>query len=350
MMVSKYVKDKLKTIDNLQWQKDIDTYKDIDLTQNFLAADRRIPDPTWAEINEVLKTLGKFSEKDHLNCGACGYDSCDEHAIAIIKGLAEEEMCLPYAIEKLHKYIHDLAISNEKLASAQLALKQSEKLAHMGQLSAGIAHELNNPLGIITMYSNILKDECKPDDPIKQDLDLIVEQTDRCKKIVSGLLNFARKNQLNYSEIDIYKLFERSKQSVICPVSVHINLNSNLKNNMAMVDSDQLIQVVTNLFKNAIEAMPKGGELNVNLSDKDEEIIITIADSGTGIAPENMEKIFTPFFTTKGIGKGTGLGLPIIYGIIKMHKGKIDVTSNDNPDKGKTGTTFKITLPRYKTE
>ena len=350
MMVSKYVKDKLKTIDNLQWQKDIDTYKDIDLTQNFLAADRRIPDPTWAEINEVLKTLGKFSEKDHLNCGACGYDSCDEHAIAIIKGLAEEEMCLPYAIEKLHKYIHDLAISNEKLASAQLALKQSEKLAHMGQLSAGIAHELNNPLGIITMYSNILKDECKSDDPIKQDLDLIVEQTDRCKKIVSGLLNFARKNQLNYSEIDIYKLFERSKQSVICPVSVHINLNSNLKNNMAMVDSDQLIQVVTNLFKNAIEAMPKGGELNVNLSDKDEEIIITIADSGTGIAPENMEKIFTPFFTTKGIGKGTGLGLPIIYGIIKMHKGKIDVTSNDNPDKGKTGTTFKITLPRYKTE
>lgn len=349
-MVSKYVKEKLKNIDNEQWQKDIETYKDIDLSQSFLAADRRIPDPTWTEINAVLRTLGKFSEKDHLNCGACGYDSCDEHAIAIIKGLAEEEMCLPYAIEKLHKYISDLAVSNEKLASAQLALKQSEKLAHMGQLSAGIAHELNNPLGIITMYSNILKDECKADDPIKQDLDLIVEQTDRCKKIVSGLLNFARKNQLNYAEIDINKLFERSIQSVICPANVKINLISQLSNNMAMVDSDQLIQVVTNLFKNAIEAMPNGGNINVNLSDKNDEIIINIVDSGTGIAQENMEKIFTPFFTTKGIGKGTGLGLPIIYGIIKMHKGKIDVTSNDNPDKGKTGTTFKITLPRYKTE
>jgi len=349
-MVSKYVKEKLRNLDNVEWQKDIETYSDIDLSQSFQAADRRIPDPSWTEINEVLKTLGKFSEKDHLNCGACGYDSCDEHAIAIIKGLAEEEMCLPYAIEKLHKYISDLAISNEKLASAQLALKQSEKLAHMGQLSAGIAHELNNPLGIITMYSNILKDECNTDDPIKQDLELIVEQTDRCKKIVSGLLNFARKNQLNYTETDVYHLFVRSKQSVICPANIKINLISELKDKMAMVDSDQLIQVITNLFKNAIEAMPKGGELTVKLSDNNDEIQISIADNGMGIAPENMEKIFTPFFTTKAIGKGTGLGLPIIYGIIKMHKGRIDVTSNDNPDKGKTGTTFKITLPRYKTE
>ena len=349
-MVSNYVKEKLINIDNEKWQKEIELYQELDLTQNFMAADRRIPDPGKIEINEVLKKLGKVSEKDHLNCGACGYDSCEEHATAIIKGLAEEEMCLPYAIEKLHKYINDLAISNEKLASAQLALKQSEKLAHMGQLSAGIAHELNNPLGIITMYSNILKDECKPEDPVKQDLELIVEQADRCKKIVSGLLNFARKNQLNYSEIDIYKLFERSRQSVICPTNINIKLNSKLKNNFAMIDSDQFVQVITNLFKNAIEAMPKGGNLIVNLSDEKDFIYIEISDTGTGIAPENMEKIFTPFFTTKGIGKGTGLGLPIIYGIIKMHKGKIDITSNDNPEKGQTGTTFKITIPRYKTE
>lgn len=350
LAVSNYVKQKLKTIDTKQWQKDIEEYKDIDLTQYFAPNDRRIPDPRIDEINEVLHKLGKYSEKDHLNCGACGYDSCTEHAIAIIKGLAEEEMCLPYSIEKLHKYIKDLAVSNEKLASAQLALKQSEKLAHMGQLSAGIAHELNNPLGVITMYSNILKDECKPDDPNRQDLELIVEQTDRCKKIVSGLLNFARKNQLNYAEIDVQKLFERSIQSVICPNNVNIILNSHLKNNMAMLDGDQLIQVITNLFKNAIEAMPTGGDLNVDLKDNDDEIIINISDTGSGIAAENMEKIFTPFFTTKGIGKGTGLGLPIIYGIIKMHKGRVDVTSNNLPEKGQTGTTFKITLPRYKTE
>jgi len=350
-MVSNYVKHKLKNINNDEWIKEIENYGDIDLTQTFIANDRRIPDPNWEEIKKVLESMGKFSEKDHLNCGACGYDSCKEHAIAIIKGLAEEEMCLPYAIEKLHKYIKDLAISNEKLASAQLALKQSEKLAHMGQLSAGIAHELNNPLGVITMYSNILKDECKPEDAMRKDLELIVEQTDRCKKIVSGLLNFARKNQLTYSEINVENLFERSIQSVICPDNVSIILNTNIENKLAMIDYDQMVQVITNLIKNSIEAMPeKGGEVIIDVTDNKDEIIFSISDTGTGIAPENMEKIFTPFFTTKGIGKGTGLGLPIIYGIIKMHKGKVDIKSNTDAEKGQTGTTFTISLPRYKSE
>ena len=349
-MVGNYVKEKMKNLNTEQWKLDIEEYKNIDLSQTFVATDRRIAIPTKAEIDKVLKSLGKTSEKDHLDCGTCGYETCEEHAIAIIEGLAENEMCLPFAIEKLHSYIKDLAVSNEKLATAQLALKQSEKLAHMGQLSAGIAHELNNPLGVITMYSNILKDETPYDNPIRQDLELIVEQTDRCKKIVAGLLNFARKNQVNYSEIDIVKLFERSIQSIIVPDNIQISLNHTINNNLAMLDADQMIQVVTNLLKNGIEAMPKGGEITVSIEDIKDEFIINIKDNGTGIAPENMEKIFTPFFTTKGIGKGTGLGLPIIYGIIKMHKGQIIVTSNNDSDKGATGTNFKIILPRYKTE
>ncbi len=349
-MVGNYVKEKMKNLNTEQWKLDIEEYRNIDLSQTFIATDRRIAIPTKAEIDKVLKSLGKTSEKDHLDCGTCGYETCEEHAIAIIEGLAENEMCLPFAIEKLHSYIKDLAVSNEKLATAQLALKQSEKLAHMGQLSAGIAHELNNPLGVITMYSNILKDETPYDNPIRQDLELIVEQTDRCKKIVAGLLNFARKNQVNYSEIDIVKLFERSIQSIIVPDNIQISLNHTINNNLAMLDADQMIQVVTNLLKNGIEAMPKGGEITVSIEDIKDEFIINIKDNGTGIAPENMEKIFTPFFTTKGIGKGTGLGLPIIYGIIKMHKGQIIVNSNNDPNKGATGTNFKIILPRYKTE
>ena len=101
-------------------------------------------------------------------------------------------MCLPYTIEKLHKSVKDLALSNEKLTSMRQALKQSEKLAHMGQLSAGIAHELNNPLGVVIMYSNILLEESSPGEQFNEDLKLIAEQAARCKKIVSGLLNFAR--------------------------------------------------------------------------------------------------------------------------------------------------------------
>jgi C4-dicarboxylate-specific signal transduction histidine kinase len=148
--------------------------------------DKRLAKPTDDEINKVLAKMGKFTPRDHLNCGACGYDTCMEHAIAIVQGLAEVEMCLPYAIEELHESIDNLAISNEKLAKMQQALKQSEKLAHMGQLSAGIAHELNNPLGVVLMYSNILLEECKPNDPIRKDLELISSQAERCKKIVEG--------------------------------------------------------------------------------------------------------------------------------------------------------------------
>ena len=104
--------------------------------------------------------------------------------------------------------------------------------------------------------------------------------------------------------------------------------------------------MLTNLEKNAVEAMPEGGELTLELSDTDNEIEIVVSDTGVGIPEENTDKIFTPFFSTKGIGKGTGLGLPLIYGIIKMHKGKISFVSNANPGKGPTGTKFIIKIPR----
>jgi len=113
-----------------------------------------------------------------------------------------------------------------------------------------------------------------------------------------------------------------------------------------MIDRDQFMQVLTNLEKNAVEAMPEGGVLSLILEGTENDVKITVADTGTGIAPENMEKIFTPFFTTKAIGKGTGMGLPLVYGIVKMHKGQIKVKSINDPNVGATGTRFKITLPR----
>ncbi|NWJ53306.1 MAG: HAMP domain-containing histidine kinase, partial [Bacteroidetes bacterium] len=220
--------------------------------------------------------------------------------------------------------------------------------ANMGQLSAGIAHELNNPLGVITMYSNILLDELPTEDPMRSDLELISEQANRCKKIVGGLLNFARKNQVSLSETDMLAFVKRSLDSIIHPKNIEIVFNHKVTDPTAFVDNDQMMQALTNLEKNAVEAMPEGGRLSVELSDNETEIIIRISDSGTGIAPEHMEKIFTPFFTTKELGKGTGLGLPLVYGIVKMHRGKIDVVSNADKSKGRTGTTFSIILPRYK--
>jgi signal transduction histidine kinase len=107
-----------------------------------------------------------------------------------------------------------------------------------------------------------------------------------------------------------------------------------------------MTQVFTNLLKNAIEAMPGKGQILFSISDTSDQLTMSITDTGTGIQPEHMDKLFTPFFTTKGIGKGTGLGLPIIYGIVKMHKGDVTVKSNVDPECGPTGTTFTITVPR----
>jgi len=345
--VSEYVLNKLENLNIDQWRSDIKEFSHISLERQFKRRDVRMARPDEREIQEVLRRMGKNEPGDHLDCGACGYDSCYEHAIAIIRGLAEQEMCLPNSIENLHNYIRDLNISNEKLANTQEALKQSEKLAGLGQLSAGIAHELNNPLGVITMYSNILKDEAAADSPFRQDLELIVEQAERCKKIVGGLLNFARKNQVNINENNLIKLVEHSLGSVLAPPAIHITFEANVLNPLVHLDYDQMAQVFTNLLKNAVEAMPAGsGSIHVKAVDTTSEVSVYITDTGCGIAKENMGKLFTPFFTTKPIGKGTGLGLPIIYGIVKMHKGSITVKSNADQAKGPTGTTFTITLPR----
>lgn len=345
-LISRYAKQKLTNLDPAQWQLDMEDYGNINFSRKFAKHNAPKVQISKEAVHEVLIKLGKLEEKDHLNCGACGYSTCRKHAIAIVEGLAEDEMCLPYTIEKLHQYIDDLNISNEQLATAKQALKQSEKLANMGQLSAGIAHELNNPLGVITMYSNILLDESGNNDAMRADLELIVEQADRCKKIVGGLLNFARKNQVRKTETDIEEFCRRSLDSVLAPKNITMDFHSEMKDTMAFIDIDQMMQVLTNLEKNAIEAMPKGGQLKLALEDENGSIKINIHDTGSGISQEDMDKIFTPFFTTKGLGKGTGLGLPLVYGIVKMHNGQIDVESNADPSIGQTGTTFTISLPR----
>ena len=348
-LVSAYANGKMQRIDNDSWQKALNDYSQLDLSIRHKAEDHRFDQmPEDQIVNEVLISMGKRIKKDQLDCGACGYESCVEHAIAICKGLAEIEMCLPYTIEKLHNSVKDLALSNEKLSSMRQALKQSEKLAHMGQLSAGIAHELNNPLGVVIMYSNILLDECKAGDPVREDLKLIVEQAGRCKKIVAGLLNFARKQQVNHQLVNIKDLVAHSLESVIIPEKVTIKITDQTTNPEAMLDTEQMMQVLTNLVRNAIDAMPAGGEIIVLLEDTLSDVTIKVSDTGSGIKDDDRAKIFEPFFTTKGLGHGTGLGLATAYGIVKMHKGQITVDSNSDTSKGKTGTSFKIVLPRRK--
>lgn len=344
--VSKYARTKLENIAPEALQTCYAEFADVDLSDSFRHNDQRIALPSKKDLDEILIRLGKEQPEDELDCGACGYETCREHAIAIHKGLAENEMCLPNTIDRLKSSLQDLGVSRDKLAKTQNALINAEKLAGMGQLSAGIAHEINNPLGVILLYSNLLLEDCQADSEQYADLQMIVEQAERCKGIVSGLLNFARKNEIDPRPTDIAELVDSCLKAIVHNSNIQIKTEKRLSNPIAEVDGNQLVQVLTNLVKNAVEAMPNGGEIVILMQDNVREIEIKVRDNGTGMSAEVQKKIFEPLFTTKQVGKGTGLGLAVTYGIIKMHRGRIEVESNNNLAYGPTGTTFTVTLPR----
>ncbi len=337
--VSRYVRQRMEQFDREKWQAYMDRFEKLDLSRTFSSNDQRIPVPFEDAIAQILVRMGKARPEDHLNCGACGYDTCRDHAVAIFKGLAESEMCLPHTIEKLRRTI-------DQLASTREALMQSEKLASMGQLAAGIAHEVNNPLGVVLMYSHLLMDEFGDKVEMREDLKMIAEQADRCKKIVSGLLHFARQNKVQLEKNNLLELIDRVIKVANLPANIKLEVHKDIENPYAAIDSDQMIQVLTNLISNAQFAMPKGGVLSLTLTGDEKQVKITVTDTGCGIPEDNIPKLFEPFFTTKKIGVGTGLGLAVTYGIIKMHCGDVQVKSNNDPEKGSTGTSFIITLPR----
>jgi signal transduction histidine kinase len=145
---------------------------------------------------------------------------------------------------------------------------------------------------------------------------------------------------------DLRDIVEQCRRALVTPNGIELRVEHALADPVAEVDADQLVQVLTNLVSNAYAAMPDGGRLTIATSDTPDRVFLRVTDTGTGIPPEIRGKIFEPFFTTKHIGKGTGLGLAVTYGIVKMHRGDIRVTSNHDPTRGPTGTTFELELPR----
>jgi signal transduction histidine kinase/Pyruvate/2-oxoacid:ferredoxin oxidoreductase delta subunit len=323
-------------------------YADIDLSREHVADEQTLGDSaTSEELEEILHRMGKFKPEDLLNCGACGYDGCLEHARAVYAGLADSEMCLPHAIEQLRTAYDELEESHRSLEEAKEALERSGKLASMGQLAAGIAHEVNNPLGTLLLHANLLLEECEGDSQVKEDLETIVDQANRCKRIISGLLNFARQSRVLRQPTDMAALVDKTIRTAPAPENVHVEVQNRLSNPIADIDPDQMVQVLTNLYTNAQQAMPEGGDLTIDLSDDPESVTVKVTDDGIGIAEENLAKVFDPFFTTKQVGMGTGLGLAVAHGIVKMHKGQITVESNADKSTGSTGTTFTVTVPRH---
>lgn len=349
-LVRNYVRERLKTVDEETWHRDRDAFRDLDLSRTFAAQDHRLQAPSQETIARILLRMGKKTPEDELNCGACGYETCREHAIAIHEGLAETEMCLPYSIDQLRKAVIELEASNQELASTQNALMQSEKLASMGQLAAGIAHEVNNPLGVVLMYAHLMLERAEDDAMMREDLSMIANQADRCKRIVSGLLNFARQNKVVREMADLGELIDHTLAAMHLAPEIRAEVSHEAEDLQAEIDKDQIGQVLVNLFSNAQGAMPNGGILTVRTRWTPSRVEIQVSDTGCGIPQDNIGRIFDPFFTTKQMGIGTGLGLAVSYGIVKMHCGEIRVSSNADPSKGPTNTQFTVILPRHESD
>jgi two-component system, NtrC family, sensor kinase len=233
----------------------------------------------------------------------------------------------------------------EELVAMQARVAQSERLASLGMLAAGVAHEINNPLGGILALTGLTVEEMKEDDPNRQNLEEVIRQTERCRDIVRGLLEFSRQSKSNTEPINLNRVLEDTlsllaKQALFFNIDIVRELEPELP--AVMADKSQFQQVFMNIFVNAVQAMDERGTITIaSRHDRaGRSVEVAISDTGHGIPPEQIDRIFDPFFTTKESGQGTGLGLSIAYGIVTTHRGAISVRSEQG-----RGSTFTIRMP-----
>ncbi len=247
--------------------------------------------------------------------------------------------------EELNGYI-------EQLKKTQQQLIQAAKLSSIGQLSAAVAHELNNPLAGVLVYTKLIKDKLARDsfdkEQIQNNLEKVESAIDYCTGIIRGLLDFARQSEPLLRPMTISRAIDKAMslvghQAKMKRIEVVREESETLP--LVVADFNQLVQVIVNLIVNAVQAMKEGYRLDIRTAEEDDWVKISVHDTGCGIPSENMDKLFTPFFTTKDEVKGVGLGLAVSYGIVERHGGRIEVESEVD-----TGSTFTIILPAYKEE
>jgi len=252
-----------------------------------------------------------------------------------------------------HTLEHKVEEATRELHLAQAEAARGEKLASVGLLAAGIAHELNNPLTGVLTFSTLVRKQMPDGSPEAEDLDLVIQETRRCASIIRRLLDFAREKAPEKNFTDLNRLIERTVDLVSEPAraaDIQIGLDLDEALPPVWLDENLLEQVIMNMLVNAQHAIEGSGSISIrtrkrvhqrrNAEQPEEMAEITIRDSGCGIPPDHLQKIFDPFFTTKGVGKGTGLGLSVSHGTIEAHGGTIEVESQVGE-----GTEFRIYLP-----
>jgi signal transduction histidine kinase len=255
---------------------------------------------------------------------------------------------LAVAIENARMYtevqaqLARLEQTHAELVETQTQLVESAKLASIGQLAAGLAHEINNPIGIILGFAQLIGQRTA-DEKLKRFAGTVEREAIRVRRIVSDLLGFARQATAETKRMDLREVIDGALRLVeyqLIKENIHVVCAYADQPGWVMADQDQLLQVLMNLIQNARQAMPQGGTLTLRTWDSAGMACFAVIDTGVGIPIGDLAHVFDPFFTTKPVGQGTGLGLSVSYGIIKRHGGEIRVTSE--PGKG---TTFWVALP-----
>ena len=239
--------------------------------------------------------------------------------------------------------ITELKRAEGALRNSEQLRAEAEKLAAVGRLAAGVAHEINNPLTGVLTFAHLLRVKENMDEQDKEDLDLIVRETKRAAEIVRGLLDFARESPVEKQRLNLNEVIRQTVRLLGNREAFQqITVREDFQADLPAVDADmnQLQQVLLNLSLNACEAMPEGGTLSIRTFAQNGNVLVHLTDTGCGIKKEHLEQIFEPFFSTKPPGKGTGLGLSVSYGIIRQHGGELEVQSEEG-----RGTTFTIVLP-----
>ncbi len=299
-------------------------------TRSVLCQPLMIHDRVIGAVELINKRAGPFSDSDR----------------AFVETVAGS---LAIAIENARMYeevrarLRELEDSNRTLRETQNQLVQSEKLASIGQLTAGLAHEINTPIGVILGLAQLLDRRADDSLAVQEYAALIEQEAMRIKRIVSDLLAFARHTAPEIQRHDLREILNRALALVeyqLADENVAVTREYAPEPSWVMVDSDQITQVLMNLIQNARQAMPHGGQLTLSTGSDRSVHLFTVSDTGAGIPESDLDRIFDPFFTTKQVGQGTGLGLSVSYGIVARHGGEIRVASRPG-----AGTTFTVRLP-----
>jgi PAS domain S-box-containing protein len=289
--------------------------------------------------SELMAELSRVSDPHHtLNLYKFRLRNAEDRALIV-------NLSVVPLIGKENHVIGRLLIFTDLTERVNLEdqLLQAEKLSSIGLLAAGVAHEVNTPLAVITSNAQMLMRQMDPDDPRSRTLDKIIAQAFRASEIANNLLKFSRVGGSECSDLDVNRVIKESL-SLVEPMlkAARITVNSQLKPSLPAVygNSGKLQQVFMNLIMNARDAMPRGGELSIATEAENSTVRVEVSDNGVGIPADHLNKIFDPFFTTKATSRGTGLGLAVTYGIIREHSGSIQVDSVVG-----RGTTFRLEFP-----